>query len=468
VLIRRELVANLPRTITGFLTMRGQLRALLAWARRAGFRLLIDHRVTGVVSSAEQAYPQISTDERAHLLSLFPDVALAEGHFRRLACHSREGLAATACDEQQGGARRVLIDCSGLHVGHSGTSEAMFGILDGLSQLDLDWSVTIHAPAPAIAFHGLHQRYPHFRVLPGRPTGSYAVAMRLSQPWRPDDLVALHRHARKVAVLMLDTIGWDTIYAIREDVEPTWRLLAATADGIAHISAFTRDRFNFRFPVAAGALQTVSYLSCHRGDYVGDVPPGKRVAGHVLLVGNPMQHKGLSAAAEILPKEFPEQTFVVIGQTDGRQGNVTSISSGQLSDALIEQLYANARMLIYPSFYEGFGFPLVRSLGYGLDVVARRSGLLFEIGAQCAPRGRLIPFDDPASLVDAVRRAVAGDAVETVPLGTAIPPGGQPLRWRDVAERIATMIDELARDTTLASYDRRESLMRCIPVAGDL
>jgi glycosyltransferase involved in cell wall biosynthesis len=467
VLIRRELVANLPEAIAGFSTMRGQLRALLAWARRVGFRILIDHRVVGIASSATQAYPEISADEREHLLRLFPDVALADIHFRRLACHSREAIAATALAEQRDGARRILIDCSGLHVGHSGTSEAMAGILDGIAALDRGWSVTVHAPADSIRFHDLKTRYPLFGFTDGKLDGAYSVALRLSQPWLPDDLVMLHRHARKVAVLVLDTIGWDTIYAISTDVEATWRLLAATADGIAHISAFTKDRFNFRFPVAAGALQMVSYLSCRYDEYVRARTPDKRTAGHILLIGNAMEHKGLSAAIELLPKGFPDQTFVAIGPGDGRRGNLTSISSGHLSDQTVEQLHANARMLIYPSFYEGFGFPLVRSLAYGLDVIARRSDLLLEIGAQCERRGRLIPFDDPSSLADAVRGVLAGAEVETVPLGTAIPVGGHALRWRDVAERLATMVDELARDTTLASYDRREPLMSCIPAGRD-
>jgi glycosyltransferase involved in cell wall biosynthesis len=467
VLIRRELVANLPKAIAGFQTMRGQLRAMLAWARRAGFRILIDHHVVGTVSSAAQAYPQIGPDERDHLLRLFPDVAFADAQFGRLSFHCREAIAAAALAEKRDGMRRILIDCGGLHVGHSGTSEAIVGILDGVAALDRGWSVTIYASADSIRFHDLKTRYPLFAFTDGKLNGAYAVALRLSQPWLPDDLVTLHRHARKVAVLVLDTIGWDTIYAISTDVETTWRLLAATADGIAHISAFTKDRFNFRFPAAAGALQVVSHLSCHHDDYFRARVRDKRTAGHILLVGNVMEHKGLSAAVEMLPKEFPDETFVAIGPGDGRIGNLTSISSGHLSDQIVEQLHANARMLIYPSFYEGFGFPLVRGLAYGLDVVARRSDLLFEIGAQCERRGRLIPFDDPPSLADAVRAALSGQEVETVPLGTAIPAGGHALRWRDVAARLATMVDDLARDTTLASYDRREQLMRCIPAGRD-
>jgi len=461
VLIRRELVANLPKAIAGFSTLRGQLRALLAWARRVGFRILIDHRAVGAVSAPAKAYPTLDPAEREQLLRLFPDVALADVHFGRLAVRYREAIASTALDEQRNGRRRILIDCSGLHVGHSGTSEAMIGILNGIAELG--WNVTIHAAADSIRFHDLERRYPSFEFAGDRLTDAYSVALRLSQPWLPDDLLALHRHARKVAVLVLDTIGWDTIYAISEDVDATWRLLAATADGIAHISAFTRDRFNFRFPVAAGVLQIVSYLSCHYDEYVPGGASRGKATGHILLVGNAMQHKGLSAAVEILPKEFPDQTFVAIGPADSRHGNLTSISSGQLSDQLVEQLNANARMLVYPSFYEGFGFPLVRGLAYGLDVVARRSDLLFEIGAQCEPRGRLIPFDDPPSLVDVVRRALAGGDVETVPLGGAIPAGGHALRWREVAARLATMVDELADDMTLTSYDRREQLMSCIP-----
>ena len=123
-------------------------------------------------------------------------------------------------------------------------------------------------------------------------------------------------------------------------------------------------------------------------------------------------------------------------------------------------------MLVFPSFYEGFGFPVVKGLAHGLDVVARRSDLLSEIAGQCAPRGRIVPFDDPASLIDSVRRSLAGESGETVPLGTGLGPGQEPPSWRDVAARIVALIDDMARQPTLAVHDRREAALRHVWPAG--
>src|SRR5262249_7169274 len=159
---------------------------------------------------------------------------------------------------------------------------------------------------------------------------------------------------------------------------------------------------------------------------------------------------------------LPDQQFVVIGQSDYRDRNVTSVASGQISEAIIEQLHRGARMMIFPSFYEGFGFPIVRGLACGMDVVARRSALLSEVAAQRASRGGVVASDDPSSLLGVVRAALASEPVETVPLGGAIAPGGEALRWRDTAARLLDLAEGLSHDATMESYDRRERAVRFI------
>ena len=54
-------------------------------------------------------------------------------------------------------------------------------------------------------------------------------------------------------------------------------------------------------------------------------------------------------------------------------------------------MYSGARCIVFPSFYEGFGFPIVTALAYGKTLIARRSDLLQEIAAHCGS-GRLIAF----------------------------------------------------------------------------
>jgi glycosyltransferase involved in cell wall biosynthesis len=128
----------------------------------------------------------------------------------------------------------------------------------------------------------------------------------------------------------------------------------------------------------------------------------------------------------------------------------------------MDRLYAGAKMLIFPSFYEGFGFPVVKGLAHGLDVVARRSALLYEVGSHCAPNGRVIPFDNPSSLIIAVGRILAGETVETVPLGAAIDVSKKPLNWGDVASRILNFVEGLTVEISTRKYDMRELALRLV------
>jgi len=459
VLIRDQLVINIPDVASHFKTVAGALRAMMAWGRRLGFRALITNRVVLPAFETRQHYPVLEAGEQDTLIRFFPDSALADARFRELSCHYREALLARVRSPVQSERFQLLFDCSGMSPVYNGTNECVLGILDGVAGLETEWRVSVYAPTDAISFHRLRERYKGFTILSGDLTGTYTVAIRLSQPWTIRSIVQLHRHALRVVFLMLDTIAWDIIYAAGPEVEPAWALAAAQADGLLHISNFTKDRFNFRFPVAPRVRQMVTHLSCHYDEYVGSTEKGS-AGGHILLIGNDFEHKGLAPALELLPRAFPDQQFVVIGQDNLRRANVTTVRSGGISAGEMEGLFAHARMLVFPSFYEGFGFPIVKGLGHGLDVVARRSDLLSEVGRQCAPRGRLVPFDDEGSLVEVIRRIMDNADLEAIPLGGDIAPGAEPVRWSDVARSILGFAEALAAEPSIAMHDAREAALR--------
>jgi hypothetical protein len=458
VLIRSDLLCNFPNIAEHFRTMAGALRALMTWGRRLGFRALIANHI--VIPGKGSTRPTLPDDEQKKLIRLFPDSILADTRFSELACHYREALLARVRSPTTSERRQLLFDCSGMTAVHNGTNECILGVLEGAASIASDWNVTVYAPTNAISFHRLPERYKTFTILDGELTGTYSVAVKLSQPWSVRSIMQLHRHALRLAFLMLDTIAWDVIYVAGPEVESTWALAATHADAILHISQFTKDRFNFRFPVAPHVRQIVTYLSCHYDEYTNASPKRSPDSGHILVIGNDYEHKSLAPVLALLPRAFPQQEFVVIGQDNLRQANVTTIRSGKIPVAEMERLFAMARMLVFPSFYEGFGFPVVKGLAYGLDVVARRSALLSEIGAQCAPRGRLVPFDSDASLIAITEKIIAGQAVETIALGAAIARGGEALRWRDVAGRILGFADALVADTSIGIHDNREAALR--------
>src|SRR5260370_31775421 len=72
------------------------------------------------------------------------------------------------------------------------------------------------------------------------------------------------------------------------------------------------------------------------------------------------------------------------------------------SDALLAQLYADARLFVYPSLYEGFGFPPLEAMSLGCPVLATRTSSLPEI---CRDAAFYFEADDLESFVSALRVA---------------------------------------------------------------
>ncbi len=106
--------------------------------------------------------------------------------------------------------------------------------------------------------------------------------------------------------------------------------------------------------------------------------------------------------------------------------------------------------------------PVVQGLAYGRTVVARQSPLWEEIAAQVQMPGQLVQFDDIASLVEAVGRALAGHPLGSLPQGTALGPGRSPLRWQDCAQRMIDTLEKLLPSADGRRWLEREEVLRSV------
>jgi glycosyltransferase involved in cell wall biosynthesis len=466
-LIRGELLANLEPPSSAYSSLGGALLDLLWHARRRGFRVVVDNRSVVWADRPEQAAPPpLSLADQLALAANCQEPELVTVLRRQQDQGSRlEGLLGAARPARDGGARRVLLDCTGMQDVFNGTSLSVLGLLDGLhAHADPRWSITAMAGASAQRFFSLASRYPRFRVVGPDDGCRHAVALRLSQAWGLATWVDLHRRALSVGVSALDTIGVDILYTISPGIPEAFRFTAEHADGLLYISEFSRSQFRRRFRVAAGVHEIVHYLSLDPHDYVRSGATSPSTEPFVLIVGNEYDHKDILPTAQILAEAFPMLGIKALGLSEAPLPGVEALPSGSLPMDVVERLYATARCVVYPSFYEGFGFPVVKALAYERTVFARRSPLLHEIAARVPPSGRLVAFSTRLELVEALGAELHGRPRDGLPLGSALAPDEAPLSWTRIAALLADFIEQLAARTDLVRWRRRDDALRLAAV----
>ena len=106
---------------------------------------------------------------------------------------------------------------------------------------------------------------------------------------------------------------------------------------------------------------------------------------HVLVIGNHFHHKFLKPTVDTLSRAMPDRTLYALGLDSHPARRVICQRAGDLSDATMDRLFADAACVVFPSHYEGFGFPTLKALAYGKPVLVRDMPLAREIRDRIGP-----------------------------------------------------------------------------------
>lgn len=154
--------------------------------------------------------------------------------------------------------------------------------------------------------------------------------------------------------------------------------------------------------------------------YVGSIEPKKNVD---LLVGafGMMRRNGLTLALAGSPGPG--------GREPPRRADVRVL--GYVEEEMLEALYAGALAFVYPSRYEGFGFPPLEAMARGVPTIVSDASSLPEIVGDDAIR---VGPDDAAGLAAAIER-LAGDEALRRELGERGRRRAAGFQWRRSAKR---------------------------------
>lgn len=156
---------------------------------------------------------------------------------------------------------------------------------------------------------------------------------------------------------------------------------------LAAVSAHTHDDILEQFPKWQGRVDIVPLppppLEPVRGEgarplvlFVSTLEPRKNVEGSLRAIA-------------VMAKQFPAQEFVFVGPRPRAWRGVWKIlpqelrgrvrATGYVGDAERQALYRQAACLIYPSFYEGYGYPPLEAMAAGIPVIAAHTSSLPQV-----------------------------------------------------------------------------------------
>lgn len=163
------------------------------------------------------------------------------------------------------------------------------------------------------------------------------------------------------------------------------------ADGLIAVSENTRLDAIRLLGVAPDRIQTI--YSGVAGSYYGAVPV-PRVRPYVLYVGTIEPRKNLGTLLDawaLLKSSLRAEFDLVIAGPRGWSSHEAfariqqeSIYLGYVPEADLPGLTAAATAFVYPSLYEGFGFPVVQAMAAGAPVLTSNNSCLPEIAGDAA------------------------------------------------------------------------------------
>jgi glycosyltransferase involved in cell wall biosynthesis len=174
--------------------------------------------------------------------------------------------------------------------------------------------------------------------------------------------------------------------------------------------------------------------------YLGNIEPRKNI-------------EGIISAYEMLPDKIVEKYKLVLaggkGWNDEAIKNKLAYSprrkdivvTGYVDQFHAAAIYGSAKIFLFPSYYEGFGLPIIESMSCGTPVITADNSSLKEVGGDAA---LYVKADDNKALAKQISLLVDDDGLyaELVQKGQT---RSKKFNWEDSSKAMLQAIDEVLK-----------------------
>jgi len=319
------------------------------------------------------------------------------------------------------------------------------------------------------------------RVLAGNVTcftlaheNASANAIRLARQLQPD---VIHIHPVElwpVAQALHQALGIPIVYTVHSlnlaeyevgkeppEILNLWRLQQALIAGATRVIVLTQDEKELLLAACPAVGDRVRIVGNGIEDHEGARRAAQRAkvgrAPLVLYAGRFVDRKGIHELLAAIPgvlRAAPETRFVLAGGY-GCGADIERAwlppalapyrdqihFTGWLKPAQVAEWYAQADILVAPSWYEPFGMVILEGMLYGLPIVATNVGGPAEI-LRDGQTGLLVPAKDSVALADALQRLVTNAPLRCQLGATAATEVRNKWLWPQIVEKMRAVYDE--------------------------
>ncbi len=134
--------------------------------------------------------------------------------------------------------------------------------------------------------------------------------------------------------------------------------------------------------------------------FIGNIEPRKNILGIIEAFGKlPAPLQAQHPLVLVGGKGWNDEEIKSALNSTGAKAHITMV--GYVDDEDIAQVYAGAQIFVFPSFYEGFGLPVLEAMASGTPVITSKVSSLPEVGGDAV---LYVDPKKPSTIAEAMKK----------------------------------------------------------------
>lgn len=262
---------------------------------------------------------------------------------------------------------KFFIDARSLSPIYNGTNKVIVNVINALNDLGLSADVLVDIESAE--FHGV-SKYKYIKII-GSVTEKYEFGIKIGQPMDADSLWLTPSHCVRSMCIFFDTIAHDcpNLRVENSILDSVWTVLPYIYSNISFISNHSADQFRLKF--GSGFSKLNSNLLPIEITKLNESAVQSASTGKVLVFSNKFKHKASDFLIDQLEVKEGRRYYIFGQSFETNRDDVEFIPPGSFPASDLHLLMQEIEFALFPSFSEGFGYPIIEAVSYGKPIYCR-------------------------------------------------------------------------------------------------